>query len=104
MIRCIKLWNGVDQKSHFEEGFIDLEPGVRGDALSVKFSITLASFHETDADPKLGSHPDADRQLGITLSGTLEFETPGGRFTLYTGEIFFTEDTSGACNNSMMNG
>ncbi len=66
MIRCIKLWTGADQKSHFEEGFIDLEPGVRGDALSVKFPITSASFHETDADPKLGWHPDADRQLVIT--------------------------------------
>ena len=104
MIRCFKLWTGVDQKSHFEEGFIDLEPGVRGDALSVKFAITLASFHETDADPKLGSHPDADRQLVITLSGTLEFETPDGRFTLRTGDILFTEDTSGAGHNWKMVG
>ncbi len=95
MIRCIKLWTGADQKSHFEEGFIDLEPGARGDALSGKFPIASASFHETDADPKLGWHPDADRQLVITLSGTLEFETPDGRFTLRTGDILFTEDTSG---------
>ena len=86
MIRCIKLWTGADRKSHFEEGFIDLEPGVRGDALSVKFPIASASFHETDADPKLGWHPDADRQLVITLSGTLEFETPDGRFALRPGD------------------
>ena len=52
MIRCIKLWTGVDQKSHFEEGFIDLEPGAGGDALSGKFPIASASFHETDEDPK----------------------------------------------------
>ena len=51
MIRCIKLWTGADRKSHFEEGFIDLEPGVRGDALSGKFPIASASFHETDEDP-----------------------------------------------------
>ena len=50
MIRCIKLWTGTDQKSHFEEGFIDLEPGVRGDAVGGKFPIISASFHETDAD------------------------------------------------------
>ena len=104
MIRCIKLWTGADQKSHFEEGFIDLEPGVRGDALSVKFPITSASFHETDVDPKLGWHPDADRQLVITLSSTLEFETPDGRFTLRTGDILFTEDTSGAGHNWKMVG
>jgi quercetin dioxygenase-like cupin family protein len=99
MIRCIKLWTGADQRSHFEEGFIDLEPGVRGDALSGKFPITSASFHETDADPKLGWHPDPARQLVITLSGTLEFETPDGRFVLRPGDVLFTEDTSGAGHN-----
>jgi hypothetical protein len=104
MIRCIKLRTGADQKSHFEEGFIDLEPGVRGDALSGKFPIAAASFHETDVDPKLGWHPDPDRQLVITLSGSLEFETPNGRFTLRTGDILFTEDTSGAGHNWKMVG
>src|SRR5258707_11951043 len=104
MIRCIKLWTGSDQKSHFEEGLIDLEPGARGDALSMKFAIASASFHETDADPKLGWHQDADRQLVITLSGTLEFETPDGRFTLRTGDVLFTEDTSGAGHNWEMVG
>ena len=104
MIRCIKLWTGADQKSHFEWGFIDLEPGVRGDALSVKFPITSASFHETDADPKLGWHPDPARQLVITLSGTLEFETPDGRFALGPGDILFTEDTGGAGHNWKMVG
>src|SRR5258708_16066434 len=104
MIRCIKLWTGADEKSHFEEGFIDLEPGVRGDAHSVKFPIASASFHETDADPRLGWHPDADRQLVITLTGTLEFETPDGRFTLRTGAVLFTEDTSGAGHNWKMVG
>jgi hypothetical protein len=104
MIRSIKLWTGADQQSHFEEGFIDLEPGIRGDALSVKFPIASASFHETDVDPRLGWHPDADRQLVITLSGTLEFETPDGRFTLSAGDILFTEDTSGAGHNWKMVG
>ena len=102
MIRCVKLWTGTDQKSHFEEGFIDLEPGARGDAVGGKFPIISASFHETDADPKLGWHPDADRQLVITLSGTLEFETADGRFGLGTGDVLFTEDTSGAGHNWKM--
>ena len=104
MIRCIKLWTGADQKSHFEEGFIDLEPGVRGDALSVKFPITSASFHETDADPQLGWHPDPARQLVITLSGALEFETSNGQFVLGRGDVLFTEDTSGAGHNWSMVG
>src|SRR5258708_29227362 len=96
MIRCIKLWTGADQKSHFEEGFIDLDPGARGDALSVKFPIASASFHETDVDPKLGWHPDPDRQLVITLSGTLEFETPGGRFSLRPPDNILTADKAAA--------
>ena len=104
MIRCVKLWTGPDRKSHFEEGVIELEPGARGDALSGKFAINSASFHETDKDPKLGWHPDADRQLVITLGGTLEFETPDGRFTLGEGDILFTEDTSGAGHNWKMLG
>src|SRR5258708_38125892 len=99
MIRCIKLWTGADEKSHFEEGFIDLEPGARGDALSVKFPIASASFHETDADPKLGWHPDADRQLVITLSGTLEFQTPDGQpALLHAGILLLAEATVAAHN------
>ena len=95
MIRCIKLWTGSDQKSHFQEGFVDLEPGARGDALSARVPIASASFQETDADPKLGWHPDPARQLVITLSGTLEFATRNGVFRLGTGDVLFTEEKGG---------
>jgi hypothetical protein len=95
MIRCIRLWSGLDGESHFEEGAIDLEPGPRGDALSGKFPVVAASFQETSADPKLGWHRDPARQLVITLSGTLEFTTHDGLFSLRPGDILFTEDTSG---------
>ena len=27
MIRCIRLWTGDDQESHFEDGWIELAPG-----------------------------------------------------------------------------
>ena len=86
MIRCVKLWTGADGLSHFQEGFVELEPGARGDALSTKLQISSASFHETDLDPKLGWHPDAARQ----------FVTQDGAFTLHPGDVLFTEDTSGA--------
>ena len=95
MIRCIRLWSGQDGESHFEEGAIDLEPGPRGDALSGKFPVTAALFQETLADPKLGWHTDSARQLVITLSGTLEFKTQDGLFSLRPGDILFTEDISG---------
>ena len=95
MIRCVRLWTGEDQNSHFEEGVIDLEPGARGDMLSGEFPITAVSIHETNADPKLGWHTDAARQLVITLGGTLEFSTRNGTFRLGTGDILFTEETGG---------
>jgi quercetin dioxygenase-like cupin family protein len=95
MLRCVRLWSGLDGESHFEEGAIDLEPGPRGDGLSEKFHVAGASFQETRADPKLGWHTDPARQLVITLSGTLEFTTHDGLFSLRPGDILFTEDTSG---------
>jgi hypothetical protein len=104
MIRCVKLWTGADGKSHFQEGFVELESGTRGDALSTKLSISSASFHETDLDPKLGWHPDAARQLVISLTGTLQFETQDGGFTLHSGDVLFTEDTTGAGHNWTMAG
>ena len=47
MIRCIRLWSGLDGHSHFEEGIIDLEPGQRGDVLSGRMATTTISFEET---------------------------------------------------------
>ena len=47
MIRCVRLWTGEDQNSHAEEGFIDLEPGARGDFLSGTLGTSQASFQET---------------------------------------------------------
>ena len=95
MIRCIRLWTGEDRNSHFAEGSIDLEPGARGDMLSGKFPITAVSIQETNADPKLGWHTDAARQLVITLAGALEFTTRSGVFRLDAGDVLFTEEKGG---------
>jgi AraC-like ligand binding domain len=95
MIRCVRLWSGDDGQSQFEEGAIDLTPGARGDALSDAFPIVGVSIHETDADPRLGWHTDAARQLVITLSGELAFETQDGTFQLAPGDILLTEEMSG---------
>jgi quercetin dioxygenase-like cupin family protein len=95
MIRCVRLWTGEDQNSHFAEGIIDLEPGLRGDMLSGKFPTAAVSIQETSADPKLGWHADAVRQLVITLSGKLEFATRNGVFRIDTGDVLFTEEKGG---------
>ena len=96
MIRCVRLWTGEDQNSHAEEGFIDLEPGARGDFLTGKLGTSHASFQETRSGGTFEWHTAPVRQLVITLSGKLDFQTRGGQhFILEPGEILLAEDTTG---------
>jgi quercetin dioxygenase-like cupin family protein len=96
MIRCVRLWTGADNNSHFEEGVIALERGVRGDVLTDKLPVTTVSFQETASGGSFAWHDAPVRQLVITLSGTLDFETRGGdHFILHPGDILLAEDTSG---------
>jgi len=97
MIRCIHLWTGDDQQSHFEEGHIALDPGQRGDLLTGKLPTASVSFEETKSGGAFAWHTAPARQLVITLSGTLDFQTREGRhFRLAPGDILFAEDTRGA--------
>ena len=96
MIRCVRIWTGDDQNSHFEEGIIELEPGAHGDFLSGKMPVTSTSFQETAAGGTLAWHTAPVRQLVVTLSGTLDFETRAGHhFRLAPGDILLAEDTVG---------
>jgi quercetin dioxygenase-like cupin family protein len=96
MIRCVRLWTGADNNSHFEEGVIALEQAVRGDALTGKLPVTTVSFQETASGGSFAWHDAPVRQLVITLSGTLDFQTRGGEhFILHPGDILLAEDTSG---------
>jgi quercetin dioxygenase-like cupin family protein len=97
MIRCVHLWTGDDQRSHFEEGVIELEPGQRGDLLTDKVAVSTISFQETASGGALAWHTAPARQLVITLSGTLDFLTRDGQhFLLRPGDILFAEDTVGS--------
>ena len=96
MIRCVRIWTGEDQNSHAEDGWIELEPGAHGDLLSGKLGTSHASFQETRSGGTLAWHTAPVRQLVITLSGTLDFQTRGGQhFMLKPGDILLAEDTSG---------
>jgi quercetin dioxygenase-like cupin family protein len=96
MIRCVRLWTGADNNSHFEEGVIALERGARGDVLTDKLPVINVSFQETASGGSFAWHDAPVRQLVITLSGTLDFETrAGAHFTLHPGEILLAEDTCG---------
>ena len=97
MIRCVHLWTGDDQESHFEEGVIELEPGQRGDFLTSKLAASTISFQETASGGSFAWHTAPTRQLVITLSGTLDFQTRSGQhFLLHPGDILFAEDTIGS--------
>jgi hypothetical protein len=97
MIRCVRLWTGANNNSHFEEGFIELEPGQRGDALSSRIDAVTISFQETASGGAFSWHTAPVRQLVITLSGTLDFQTRDGQhFLLHPGNILLAEDTAGS--------
>jgi len=96
MIRCIRLWTGDDENSHFEEGIIELDPGQRGDVLSGKTAAKTVSFEETASGGAFAWHTAPARQLVITLSGTLDFQTrEGEHFLLHPGDVLLAEDTVG---------
>ena len=96
MIRCVRLWTGDDQNSYFEEGVIELTAGPRGESLSDKLAVASISFQETASGGAFAWHTAPVRQLVITLSGTLDFQTRGGEhFLLHPGNILLAEDTVG---------
>jgi quercetin dioxygenase-like cupin family protein len=97
MIRCVRLWTGDDKNSHFEEGVIALEPGQRGDWLSDKLAVATIAFQETASGGAFAWHTAPVRQLVVTLSGTLDFQTRDGEhFLLHPGNILLAEDTVGS--------
>ncbi len=96
MIRCVRIWTGDNNNSLFEEGVINLDQGPHGDILTGKLPVSTVSFQETGSGGKLDWHTAPVRQLVVTLSGTLDFETRSGEhFTLRPGDILLAEDTAG---------
>lgn len=97
MIRCVHMWSGPDEASYFEEGWIDLELGLRGDLMTGKVGTQSVSFQETASGGAFAWHTAPARQLVITLSGTLEFHMrDGAHFLIRPGDILFAEDTVGS--------
>lgn len=95
MIRCIRIWT-ENGDSRYEEGAIDMPAGERGDVLSGTAPAASISFRETRTGGAFEWHDAPARQLVVTLSGTLEFQTRGGaRFVLRPGDILLAEDTTG---------
>jgi quercetin dioxygenase-like cupin family protein len=97
MIRCVRLWTGQDENSHFQEGVIDVAPGPRGDFLTGKMAAASVSLEETASGGAFAWHTAPARQLVITLSGALDFQTRDGEhFALNPGDVLLAEDTAGS--------
>ena len=96
MIRCVRIWTGVDDQSHFEEGQIDLGGRSDGKLRSSDMNVSTTAMQETETGGTFSWHNAPVRQLVITLSGTLEFTTHEGKsFTIAPGDILLAEDTAG---------
>jgi hypothetical protein len=90
------MWTGEDGDSLFEEGWIDLAEGMRGDFVGRAVPVVDLSFQETHSGGSYEWHQDPVPRFVITLSGTLEFETkPGARFTIRPGDVLLAQDNSG---------
>ncbi|MBB3695213.1 hypothetical protein [Sphingomonas sp. BK580] len=97
MIRCVRIWTDEAGDSTFEEGRIDLPKGERGDVLGDRIPSTSVSFRETQPGGSFEWHDAPIRQLVITLSGTLEFQTrTRGSFVIRPGDVLLAEDTTGS--------
>ncbi len=96
MIRCVRMWTGEDGHSHFEEGFLEMKEGERGDFIGLPIAVNELSFRETTSGGSFDWHKDPVPRFVITLSGTLEFETAlGEKFTIHPGDILLAQDNSG---------
>lgn len=96
MIRCVRIWTGEDGHSCFQDGFIDLTEGMRGDAVGKPVKALALSFQETVSGGSYGWHKDPVPRFVITLSGTLEFEVKSGaKFVIRPGDILLAQDNTG---------
>jgi quercetin dioxygenase-like cupin family protein len=97
MIRCVRLWTGVEGNSHFHDGSLDITPGRNNDLVSTAMAATHATVEEMAGGAALARHTAPVRQLVVTLSGTLIFTTRDGEeFTLRPGDVLLAEDTAGS--------
>ncbi|MEZ0052578.1 hypothetical protein ABIA30_003600 [Mycobacterium sp. MAA66] len=96
MIRCVRMWTGDDGNSLFEEGWIDLVDGMRGDSVGQPIRVHELSFQETRSGGSYEWHQDPVPRFVLTLSGTLEFEVKSGAtFIIRPGDILLAQDNSG---------
>ena len=95
-MRCIRLFKDEGGGSRFEEGTLALQGGSNHTSKSAKLPTVETSFAETEPSGEPTWHTAPNRQLVLTLGGTLEFETSqGATFSIGPGDVLLAEDTTG---------
>jgi quercetin dioxygenase-like cupin family protein len=88
MTRCVRLFTGLDQRSHVEE--MNLPLGALEKA-------KVVHFEQSQPHASFDWHTAPCRQYVVTLTGTLEFTTRDGEtFNLAPGDVLLAEDTTGS--------
>lgn len=93
-MRITRIYTGADAQSHFEEIDVPLAEGPTG-RRSALFRATGFGLRESGTR-ELDYHPAPQRQLVITLEGTVELKCGDGtRRAFGPGAVFLADDTTG---------
>lgn len=97
--RVIRLYTGDDQKSHFEDLDVDMNPFAFGALRSMKtppFGCDGFLFRETSLESDHEFHNPPRRQMVVTLFGAAEIVASGGGSRVFgPGDVLFAEDLTG---------
>ncbi len=100
-IKATRIYNGTDQKSHFEEFEIPLTDEGKIGFLSERKKASGVIFRETTGDYDYGWHNAPERQFVIVLEGSVEITVGDGTTKVFSdGQIFLAEDTEGQGHKS----
>ena len=100
-IKATRIYNGTDQKSHFEEFEIPLNDEGKIGFLSERKKASGVIFRETTGDYDYGWHNAPERQFVIVLEGSVEITVGDGTTKVFSdGQIFLAEDTEGQGHKS----
>ncbi len=96
-MQCIRLFKDTDGKSGFQEGSLTLQPDKNQSVRSERMQAVQRFLEETQATAQPTWHRVPNRQLVVTLTGTLEFKTAEGwQFTVHAGDVLLAGDTTGS--------
>lgn len=95
-MKVVRVFTGVDGRSHFEDLDIALESQGPFGRMSDLWPGRGVVFREVDGDYDLGFHNAPRRQLVVNLSGSVDIEVGDGTVRrLGPGEVLLAEDTTG---------